>query len=137
MRCTIVAPTRLLMSPPTIGTPAASNLAAHSGVDAMTTGMAWSNATPASRQAPAQGVAAEGDVHEARHLLGGIGVAVVLEALHEAARAVADAGDGEADGHWVLSSWLMTGPSARRCSRSAPIRPSSQAISCSMVCVSC
>ena len=48
MRCTIVAPTWDLMSSPMIGTPAASNLAAHSGSEAMNTGMALTNATPAS-----------------------------------------------------------------------------------------
>ena len=42
-------------------------------------------------------VVAEDDVHEARHVLGGVGVAVVLDALDEAARAVPDSGDGDAD----------------------------------------
>ena len=42
-------------------------------------------------------VAAEVHVHEARDLLGGIGVLVVLDALHERARAVADADDRDAD----------------------------------------
>ena len=36
-------------------------------------------------------------MHEPGHGLGGIGVAVVLDALHEAAGAVADAGDGDTD----------------------------------------
>ena len=40
-------------------------------------------------------VAAEHDVHEAGHVVGGVGVAVVLDALDEAARAVPDAGDGD------------------------------------------
>ena len=44
MRWTMVAPTWLLMSSPTIGTPAASNFAAHSGSLAMNTGMALTNA---------------------------------------------------------------------------------------------
>ena len=35
----------------TIGTPASRNLRAHSGSEAMNTGMALTNATPASRQA--------------------------------------------------------------------------------------
>ena len=40
-------------------------------------------------------VAAEHDVHEARHVLVGVGVAVVLDALDEAAGAVPDSGDGD------------------------------------------
>ena len=44
----MVAPTCDLMSSPTIGTPAASNFAAHSGSDAMKTGSALTNATLAS-----------------------------------------------------------------------------------------
>ena len=51
VRWTIVAPTCDLMSSPTIGTPASVNLAAHSGSEAMNTGMALTKATPASRQA--------------------------------------------------------------------------------------
>jgi hypothetical protein len=47
-RCVIVAPTWLLMSSPTIGTPAARNFSAHSGVPAMNTGSALTNPTPAS-----------------------------------------------------------------------------------------
>ena len=43
-------------------------------------------------------VAAEDDVHEAGHGLVGVGVLVVLEALHQRAGAVPDAGDGETDG---------------------------------------
>ena len=42
-------------------------------------------------------VAAEVDVHQARHLLGRVGVLVVLDALHERAGAVADADDRDAD----------------------------------------
>jgi hypothetical protein len=42
-------------------------------------------------------ITAEVHVHEARDLLGGIGVFVVGHALHERARAVADADDGDAD----------------------------------------
>jgi hypothetical protein len=42
-------------------------------------------------------VAAEVDVHQSRHLLGGIGVLVVGDALHERARAVADADDRDPD----------------------------------------
>jgi hypothetical protein len=41
--------------------------------------------------------AAELDVHEAGHLVGDGGVPVVLDALDQAAGAVADAGDGHAD----------------------------------------
>jgi hypothetical protein len=44
----IVAPTWLLMSSPTIGTPAARNFSAHSGVPAMKTGSALTKATRAS-----------------------------------------------------------------------------------------
>ena len=44
----IVAPTWDLMSSPTIGTPASVNLAAHSGLEAMNTGSAFTNATLAS-----------------------------------------------------------------------------------------
>ena len=47
-RWVMVAPTWLLMSSPTIGTPAAVNLSAHSLVPAMKTGRALTNATPAS-----------------------------------------------------------------------------------------
>ncbi len=36
------------MSSPTIGTPAARNFSAHSGSEAMNTGSAFTNATPAS-----------------------------------------------------------------------------------------
>jgi hypothetical protein len=41
-------------------------------------------------------VAAEVDVHQAGHVLGRIGVLVVLDALHERGRAVADADDRDA-----------------------------------------
>ena len=51
MRCVIVAPTWLLMSSPTIGTPASVNFCAHSGLLAMNTGMAFTKPTPASRHA--------------------------------------------------------------------------------------
>ena len=44
----IVAPTWLLMSSPTIGTPASPNFRAHSGSEAMNTGMQLTNPTPAS-----------------------------------------------------------------------------------------
>ena len=44
MRCVIVAPTWLLMSSPTIGTPASVNFCAHSGSLAMNTGIAFTNA---------------------------------------------------------------------------------------------
>ncbi len=53
MRWTMVAPTWLLMSSPMIGTLASVNLAAHSGSEAMNTGMALTKATPASRHADA------------------------------------------------------------------------------------
>ena len=42
-------------------------------------------------------VAAEVDVHQAGHGLARVGVPVVLDALHERARAVADADDRDAD----------------------------------------
>ena len=42
-------------------------------------------------------VAAERDVHEARHRLARVGVAVVLDPLEERAGAVADSGDGDLD----------------------------------------
>ena len=48
-RCVMVAPTWLLMSSPTIGTPAARNFSAHSGSVAMKTGSALTKPTPASR----------------------------------------------------------------------------------------
>src|SRR5215510_9247882 len=51
VRCTMVAPTWDLMSSPTIGMPASRNLAAQEGSEAMNTGMAFTKATPASRQA--------------------------------------------------------------------------------------
>ena len=47
-RWVIVAPTWDLMSSPTIGTPASVNFCAHSGVPAMKTGSALTNATLAS-----------------------------------------------------------------------------------------
>ena len=47
-RCVMVAPTWDLMSSPMIGTPAAVNLAAHSGSEAMNTGSAFTKATCAS-----------------------------------------------------------------------------------------
>ena len=47
-------------------------------------------------------VAAELDVHQPGHVLGRVGVAVELDALHEAARAVPDAGDRDAD---ALRAW--------------------------------
>ena len=42
-------------------------------------------------------VPAEIDVHEARHARGRVGVLVVVDALHERVRAVADADDGDPD----------------------------------------
>ena len=51
MRWTIVAPTWLLMSSPTIGTPASVKRCAHAGSLAMNTGIAFTKPTPASRQA--------------------------------------------------------------------------------------
>ena len=42
-------------------------------------------------------VAAELDVHQTGHAFGRVGVAVELDALYEAARAVPDAGDRDAD----------------------------------------
>ena len=47
-RWVMVAPTWLLMSSPTIGTPASANFLAHTGSEAMNTGSALTNATPAS-----------------------------------------------------------------------------------------
>ena len=46
----MVAPTWLLMSSPTMGTLASVNFWAHSGFEAMNTGMAFTKPTPASRQ---------------------------------------------------------------------------------------
>ena len=56
-------------------------------------------------------VAAEHDVHEAGHLVGRVGVLVVLEPLDEGAGAVADAGDRQADlAHgWVPPVAVTTG----------------------------
>jgi hypothetical protein len=48
MRWTIVAPTWLLMSSPTIGTPAATNFCPHARSEAMNTGRQFTSATPAS-----------------------------------------------------------------------------------------
>ena len=50
-RCTIVAPTWLLMSSPTMGRPASRNFLAHAGSEAMNTGMQLTNAQPASMAA--------------------------------------------------------------------------------------
>src|SRR5699024_2751783 len=47
-RWVIVAPTWLLISSPMIGTPASANFWAHCGSEAMNTGSAFTNATPAS-----------------------------------------------------------------------------------------
>ncbi|CFR73058.1 Uncharacterised protein [Mycobacterium tuberculosis] len=47
-RWVIVAPTWLLMSSPTMGTLASVNFLAHTGSEAMNTGSALTNATPAS-----------------------------------------------------------------------------------------
>ena len=47
----IVEPTWLLMSSPMIGTPASVNFFAHTGSEAMNTGIAFTKATPASRAA--------------------------------------------------------------------------------------
>ena len=47
IRWTIVAPTWLLMSSPTIGTPASANRFAHSPFEAMNTGMQFTNPAPA------------------------------------------------------------------------------------------
>ena len=72
-------------------------------------------------------VAAELDVHEAGHVVGRVGVAVVLDALDEAARAVADAGDGDADRltalmmRWLLR-WVCGGRAVGLAARSS--RPS-------------
>jgi hypothetical protein len=53
-------------------------------------------------------VATEIDVHQARHLLGGIGVLVELDALHEGACAVADPDDRDPD--LVVAGPVATGP---------------------------
>src|SRR5262249_32335293 len=60
------------------------------------------------------------DVHQAGDVLIGCGIAVVLDALDEAARAVADAGDRDTDGlaHEVAPSWTC----GTRGSRGASIR---------------
>src|SRR5699024_5147923 len=53
-------------------------------------------------------VVAEGHVHQTRDGAGGVGVLVVLDALHERARAVADADDRDADathGFSLLPDW--------------------------------
>ena len=50
-RCVMVAPTWLLMSSPMIGTPAIAELLRPHRVDAMKTGRALTNATPASSAA--------------------------------------------------------------------------------------
>ncbi len=47
----MVEPTWLLMSSPMMGTPASVNFFAHTGSEAMNTGMAFTNATLASRAA--------------------------------------------------------------------------------------
>ena len=51
-------------------------------------------------------VAAELDVHQTGDPVGRVGVLVVGEALHQRARAVAHAGDGEADSGHCCSSWM-------------------------------
>ena len=69
-------------------------------------------------------VAAEGDVHQTRHGVARIGVAVVLDALDQRAGAVADAGDGDPDlvAHGVVSSWDMAEAEPRNArGRSAPV----------------
>ncbi len=48
MRWTMVAPTWLLMSSPMIGRPLARKRSAHSGLEAMKTGMQLTKAQPAS-----------------------------------------------------------------------------------------
>ena len=57
-RWVMVAPTWLLMSSPTTGIPAFLNFSAHGGAEAMNTGMQFTMATPASRQAWAYRAAA-------------------------------------------------------------------------------
>ena len=54
-------------------------------------------------------VAAEHHVHEAGDGLGRVGVAVVLEALHQRAGAVADAGDGQPNLFVTVSSQIWMG----------------------------
>src|SRR5581483_6145298 len=82
-------------------------------------------------------VAAELHVHQAGDAVAGVGVAVVLDALHEAAGAVADAGDGDADplGHVVLP-WTMLSP-ALMAPCSAAMSESTHSRSRSAVRVSC
>ena len=69
-------------------------------------------------------VAAEGDVHQTRHGVGRVGIAVVLDALDQRAGAVADAGDGDPDllAHAVLSSWDSGGAEPRDAGADGPGR---------------
>src|SRR4051794_21200364 len=59
-------------------------------------------------------VAAEVDVHEPRHPLGGVRVGVVLDALHERVRAVADADDRDADLVVLVARLAVGGGAVRR-----------------------
>ena len=75
-------------------------------------------------------VAAELHVHEAGDGLGRVGVAVVLQALHQRAGAVADSRDGQPDGlRSLLSSQIWMGLTLRLACRSMAIRRSSQEMS--------
>ena len=60
--------------------------------------LVWSTSKAATGTQVAHVVATQLHVHQARHHVVGVGVAVVGDALDERAGAVADAGDGEADG---------------------------------------
>ena len=75
-------------------------------------------------------VAAQIDVHEAGDLGVGVGVAVVLHALHERARAVADADDGDPDLVVLMARAAVRGtvvahwevPSSKRYAGAAELR---------------
>src|SRR5205823_14887186 len=70
-------------------------------------------------------VAGELDVHQTGDTLGRVGVAVELDALYEAARAIADAGDRDAHGSFahavVAPSVRSPSCSARSCAISSAI----------------
>ena len=66
--------------------------------------LAASTSNAATNSTSRDVVAAEHDVHEPGHVVVGVGVAVVLDALDEAAGAVADSGDGDTDANRGLMS---------------------------------
>ena len=67
-------------------------------------------------------VAAELDVHQTGDALGRVGVAVVLDALDQAAGAVPDAGDGDANRPPGLERFVVGGVGAAHVSRSRRLR---------------